>query len=288
MPNSQGAPSVFAGDHIDPTDTTGYQGGRLASTVLLIKDGHNGLEVWAQERVLTMVNYPGMTVFPGGGVDSRDFPQRTWNSGELWMGRSAVSVARRLALTKYKAYALVFAAVRETFEETGAFLVADQKGEMISDTRPFIESREKLVSHEASLTDVLQSNKLKVNADMITPWARWVGTSEAGNKFDTFSFVATLPDGQDPDANTGEADDANWFSPKLLLEGWRVGLVRFAPATWAQLVDLSKFDSVDEVVAAAKLQDMRPTSDTLVGIERYAEFFNHDPPDRIGKIGGIQ
>ena len=46
-------------------------------------DGTDGIEVWMQERVLSMPNYPGITVFPGGGVDFRDFPPRAWNDGDL-------------------------------------------------------------------------------------------------------------------------------------------------------------------------------------------------------------
>ena len=46
-------------DAIDASDTTGFHGGRLAATVLLLRDGDDGLEVWVQERVHTMHNYPG-------------------------------------------------------------------------------------------------------------------------------------------------------------------------------------------------------------------------------------
>ena len=35
---------------------------RLASTVILTRDGASGLEVWVFERVMSMPNYPGMTV----------------------------------------------------------------------------------------------------------------------------------------------------------------------------------------------------------------------------------
>ena len=52
----------------DEEDMKGINYGRLSATVILVRDGANGLEVWMQERVLTMANYPGMTVFPGGGV----------------------------------------------------------------------------------------------------------------------------------------------------------------------------------------------------------------------------
>ncbi len=68
-------------DAIDHSETTGFNGGRLAATVLLLRDGQEGLEVWLQERVSTMRNYPGHAVFPGGGVDPRDFPPRMWSSG---------------------------------------------------------------------------------------------------------------------------------------------------------------------------------------------------------------
>ncbi|MHA2788744.1 NUDIX hydrolase [Corynebacterium sp. S7] len=287
MHRSKGAVSADAADHIDPTDKTGYNGGRLAATVLLVRDGSDGLEVWAQERVRTMRNFPGMTVFPGGGVDSRDFPPRSWDSGELWTGRSVVSFARRLGLTKYKSHALVFAAVREVFEETGILLVNDESGEILPDARPYADARHKLESHQLALTDVLQDNKLKVNADLLEPWGRFAGTSESGNRFDTFSFVAAVPEGQEPDGETGEAHDANWFSPTLLMEGWRVGLVRFAVATWAQILDLSKFHTVEEVFEAAKQQDMAPVVGDPTHIPRYQDFFTHTPTDRIGKLGGL-
>lgn len=287
MHRSQGALSADEADRIDPTETTGYNGGRLAATVLLIRDGEEGLEVWAQERVRTMRNFPGMTVFPGGGVDSRDFPPRSWDSGGLWAGRSVVSMARRLGLTKYKAHALVFAAVREVFEETGILLVTDHDGNTLPDPKPFAGARQQLESHQLALTDFLQSNQLRVNADLLAPWGRFAGTSESGNKFDTFSFVAAVPKGQDPDGNTGEAHDANWFPPTLLMEGWRVGLVRFAVATWAQMLDLSKFHTVAEVLKAAETQDMAPIVGDPIHIPRYADFFTHTPEDRIGKLGGL-
>jgi len=89
-------------DAIDASDTTGFHGGRLAATVLLLRDGADGLEVWVQERVHTMHNYPGHSVFPGGGVDPRDFPPRSWDSGELWAGKSVISLARRMGVTKSK------------------------------------------------------------------------------------------------------------------------------------------------------------------------------------------
>lgn len=284
---ASGAFSSDAGDRIDVGDTSGYNGGRLAATVLLVRDGDSGLEVWVQERVSTMTNYPGMTVFPGGGVDVRDLPDRSWDSGDVWTGPSAVMVARRMGTTKYKAHALVLAAVRELFEETGTLLAVDADGNTIPDASYLHEERFALISHRKSITDVLRDNGLKVRSDLVAPWARWVGVSESGNWFDTHSFVAAMPEGQTPDGDTSEADDANWFPPALLMEGWRNGLVRFVVPTWAQINELTNHATVAEVLAAAENADLRPVVGTPVNDRRYAEYYTQRPVDRIGKYRGL-
>lgn len=279
-----GAVSTDAGDTIDVTETSGFGGARLSATVILMRDRAEGFEVWVQERVLSMPNYPGITVFPGGGVDTRDFPGRSWDDGELWTGRSAISLARQLGLTKYKAHAVMFAAVRELFEETGIFLAVDHYGNLLEDASIFHEHRNALEEHTISLTDVLQHNDLQVNGDLLTPYARWIGKSERGNWFDTFSFLAVNPEGQEPDGNTGEADDANWFPPQLLVDGWRAGLVRFAPSTWMHLLDLAKFESVAEVLAAKQNATITPIVDEQhVDHEGMKEFLHRAPKDRIGR-----
>lgn len=280
---TKGAVSADAGDEIDVTETSGYLGARLSATVLLLRDGTAGLETWVQERVLTMPNFPGITVFPGGGVDTRDFPGRSWDDGELWTGRSAISLARQLGLTKYKTHAVFFAAVRELFEETGIFLAVDKQEKLLEDATTFHERRLALESHRLSLTDVLREGGLKVSGDLLVPYGRWVGQSEAGNWFDTFSFLAVNPRGQEPDANTGEADDANWFPAELLIDGWRAGLVRFAPSTWLYLMELCQFEDVEEALAAARARTIAPVIGDPLDDERMAEYFHAAPDDRIGR-----
>lgn len=264
-------------------DQHGFNGARLAATVLLIRDGAQGLEVWVQERVSTMRNYPGMTVFPGGGVDPRDFPPKVWNSGDLWAGPSVIATARRMGTTKYKAHALVFAAVRELFEETGTLLAIHADGSPITDAGPYHGERLALESHRLSLTDVLHDNGLKVRSDLLTPFARWVGTSASGNMFDTFSFLAVAPEGQETDGETSEASDAGWLSPRLLLEGWRVGLVRLVIPTYAQLMELARWNTVAEVLAATELADLSPVIGDPVEDPRYRDFFHTPRLDRIGE-----
>lgn len=267
-----------------PEEQQGYQGARLAATVLLIRDGSQGLEVWVQERVSSMRNYPGMTVFPGGGVDPRDFPSKTWDSGALWSGRSTVVTARRMGSSRIKAHALVFAAVRELFEETGTLLAIHSDGRTVADAGPFHADRLALESHRLPLTEVLERNGLKVSSDLLTPFARWVGTSAAGNAFDTFSFLAVAPAGQEADGDTSEASSAGWLSPRLLIEGWRVGLVRLVIPTWAQLNLLAQANSVAEAIKLAQNVSMHPVIGDPRNDPRYTEFYDNTCPDRIGEL----
>lgn len=266
-------------DAIDPGETTGFNGARLAATVLLLRDTAEGLRVWIQERVSTMRNYPGHVVFPGGGVDPRDFPPRTWDSGDLWAGRSVVSMARRMGVTKYKAHALVFAAARELFEEAGTLLAIREDG-LVSDASRYHRERGLLESHEISFTEFLEHNGMRVDADMFLPWSRWAG-EDNNHWFDTFFFIGVLPEGQEPDGETGEADDAGWFDPQLVLDGWRAGLVRLAIPTWAQLKRLTSYSSVKEVLDDASFSDLRPIIGDPRDDERYREYFTTFPVNRI-------
>ena len=267
----------------DEEDMKGINYGRLSATVILVRDGAQGLEVWMQERVLTMANYPGMTVFPGGGVDIRDFPPNKDEAKQLWSGRSVSDLAKQLDVKPRQAHALMFAAVRELFEETGTLLLVDDSGTRLRDARPFHHARKRLESHELSFTELLEETGLDVDASLLKPSGRWVGKSEKGVWFDTFTFIAELPEGQEPDVTTGEASDANWFPPSLLLDGWRQGLVLFAPSTWAQLYDISEFNSVAEIMDHVKGLPIEAVVGDPVDIPRYRELFESNPVNRIGK-----
>ncbi|WPF67024.1 MULTISPECIES: NUDIX hydrolase [unclassified Corynebacterium] len=253
----------------------------LSATVLLVRDGAQGLEVWVQERVSTMPDYPGMTVFPGGRVDERDRIGEHSGDRDVWAGSSADNAARVLGTDTHAARGLVFAAVRELFEETGTLLAVHPNGATVGDASPYHGERLALESHRLSLTDVLATNDLRVHSGLLHPWARWVGTSEKGRVFDTYSFLAVHPVGQEPDGASPEADSAGWFSPRLLIEGWRHGLVRLVIPTWAQLMRLSRCATVAEAVAEAETSDMTPVVGAPRHDPQYHEFYATTFHERI-------
>ena len=54
---------------------------RPAATVMLVRDGADGLETFVLRRVSAMAFAAGMTVFPGGGVDAADRDETVGWSG---------------------------------------------------------------------------------------------------------------------------------------------------------------------------------------------------------------
>ncbi len=262
------------------TAPAGILGARLAAAVLLLRDGGSGLEVWAQQRVSTMRHFAGMTVFPGGGVDHRDYPGEADLMDELWTGPPVPELAERFAATPEQTHAVVFAAVRELFEETGTLLAVHADGAEVADASPYHADRLALTSHRLSLTRMLLDRNLRLRSDLLHPWARWVGGDNARHWFDASFFLAVAPAGQEPDGDTSEADGAHWFSPARLIDDWHRGAVHLAIPTWAQLQLLAGCADVDAALHLAAHSDLTPVIGDPSDDPRYREYFAAVPATR--------
>ena len=108
---------------------------RDAATVVLLRRGGDGPEVYLLRRQASMEFAGGMCVFPGGSVDPRDFDHTV-----AWGGPSPAEWASRLGVDEAKARALVCAAVRETFEESGV-LLAGESAESVTSPIPGLATR---------------------------------------------------------------------------------------------------------------------------------------------------
>lgn len=251
---------------------------RLASTVLLMRDSVHGIELYVQERVSTMKFAANMTVFPGGGVDARDFPGDVDGDGHdsptlRWSGHSPEWWAEKFHVTPATARALVCAAVRETFEETGTLLAEDADGRPVADSSNYHAQRKALESKELAFSDFMHDENLGVRSDLVRPWGNWVTPESFPVRFDTFFFVAAQPEGQIADGDTSEASSTGWFRPMTLLDGWRDGKVGLMPPTWAQIKRLLPYETVADVLAAADVTEVRRTSDDFFGETFMDEYF---------------
>ena len=117
-----------------------------ASTVVLLRDTSDGPEVYLLRRHLGMAFAAGMYAFPGGTVDPRDS-----DADVAWAGPSAQAWAGVLRCDEREARALVCAAVRETFEESGVLLAGESPQTVVADTTGEDWERERAALVDRSL-----------------------------------------------------------------------------------------------------------------------------------------
>ena len=191
-------------------------------------------EVYLLQRATTMV-FGGVYAFPGGGVDPTDRPEtvrRDW--GE------------RLGLPDDAARAVVGAAVRELFEEAGVLLAGTEQATLGDVSAPDWEAdRAAVQRRELTMTELLDRRGLRLRDDLLFPWSRWVTPEFEPKRFDTWFFVALLPEAQTARNVSGEADRVVWLGPQA------ANGLAMLPPTWSTLDDLRSYDSVLDVVAAA-------------------------------------
>ena len=242
---------------------------RDASTVVLLRDGTNGLEAYLLRRASTMSFGPGMHVFPGGSVDPDDAATEIG-----WVGPAAESYATVLTADLPLARALVCAAVRETFEESGVLLAGSGPDDVVVDvsTDEWEQERAALEGRQQSLASLLNRRSLVLRADLLRPWAHWITPVVESKRFDTRFFVAAVPEGQTPRHVGGEADRRLWLRPQDALARHADGELGMLPPTAFTLGELTEYATVADVLAAGAARDVKPVLPKLILTGEQIEF----------------
>lgn len=107
---------------------------RVAATVLLVRDGVGGPEVFVQERAATMAFAPAMVVFPGGRVDDADALTDVPDP-------VLATLAARMGVDGVQTRSIVGAAIREVEEECGVSLMPDALRPRARWVTPVLEPR---------------------------------------------------------------------------------------------------------------------------------------------------
>ena len=194
----------------------------------------------------------GVMVFPGGGVDDRD---RT--ADIAWFGPEPTWWAERLGVDVGLAEALVCAAARETFEESGVLFAGPDKGSadpgIVADASVYGEAAACAgAASRCRSREFLRTEKLVLRADLLRPWANWVTPKEERTRrYDTYFFVGALPEGQRADGENTETDRAFWATPQAALDEFADGKSFLLPPTWTQLDSLNG-RTVAEVLAVER------------------------------------
>jgi 8-oxo-dGTP pyrophosphatase MutT (NUDIX family) len=155
-----------------------------SATVVLVRDGQAGLEALLVQRNTAVRHMGGMWVFPGGKVDVDDIPR---GGGDY--------------------QAAVNAAIRETREEAG----------------------------------------LTLNADQLLWLSHWTTPQGAKKRFATWFFLAILADDQEVQVDGGEISSHRWLAPdRACAEAVSADdALRLMPPTFVSLCDIAQYRSCE-------------------------------------------
>lgn len=222
---------------------------------MLLRESTGGPEVFVLQRVTSMAFAGGMTAFPGGGLDPTDRVLPGWiGPGPDWW-------ADRFAADRELAAAVVVAAVRELFEETGVLLADPPAGSAAADPVALEQFRGRIAAHQLGLDGL----GAPIRADLLRPWARWVTPPGQARRYDTFFLAAVAPPNAEPRLLTTEAEIGRWVRPQEALDAGAAGEIALMPPTVAMLTDLAALDSADQVLRADRRID--PVSPRVVSAQ---------------------
>lgn len=213
-----------------------------AATLVVVREPPVGPpELLMVERAQGMAFAGGALVFPGGRIDDAD---RAMGAGTA-DGPASI------------------AAIRETIEETAIPVGISP-----------VPSPEAAIELQRSLLDgrdfgeLLEEHGLDLDADALTPFARWVPKFHASRRFDTLFFLAKAP-GRDlePSFVAGECTGAFWISAAEALERDRNGDARLIFPTRRNLERLALHDSFEAMLGDAAAHPVDPISPWLEEVD---------------------
>lgn len=216
-----------------------------SSTLLLLRDGPQGLEVFMVKRHHQIDFASGALVFPGGKLAKGDGDPalRAHCDGEE--GLSDEDLGLRAC------------AIREGFEESGILLArpagcpvlaGNETSSRLQDWRP------RLDKGEAGLTEFAVAAGVRLACDTLVPFARWITPSFMPKRFDTHFYLAATPYGQLGSHDGREGVDSVWTTPERAIAEKDRWTVIFP--TRMNLLKLAESKTAAEAIARAQASEI--------------------------------
>jgi 8-oxo-dGTP pyrophosphatase MutT (NUDIX family) len=230
---------------------------QLSASVILVRDGPQGLETFMVRRHVESRVAGGAYVFPGGTVRPDDFLVEDPSSKHL---QDALLQRSDAPVDAAQAVAIYVTAVRELFEEAGVLLARGADGRLVEIEAQDTPQQERLASarlilqaSQSSLRDVLADTHWQAAYECLVPFSHWVTPTPVPTRYDTRFFMAEMPQGQEALHCTIETTEGVWLRPRQVLED-RLAIVF---PTAEHLRRLSSLSSTAEALAFARSKPIR-------------------------------
>lgn len=220
---------------------------RPAASVMLLREGLGGPEVFMLRRHSDSDVLGGAYVFPGGKVDGDDHEDEMLARLDTPTHALHASLADP-TLEPHRAAGYFVAACRETFEECGVLLAHQADGDRAR--RAHSLAREGL-----NFLEMLQQLDLQLAISQLIPWSRWITPRMAtlmNKRFDTRFFVAMAPPDQVAQHDERETTEGIWQRPRQALERYWAREIDLAAPQIMTLAHFCRFDNTAAILDEAR------------------------------------
>jgi len=199
---------------------------RPAATVVLLREGPRGPEVFMVRRHHQIDFAGGALVFPGGKVAAED-----------------LELAQTLAPDDVLA-AFRVAAIRELFEETGLLLTQPDGDRYGASAEPTDRLRTELIQAGIAFPALLERLGVVPLLDALLPFAHWITPEMVPKRFDTHFFLARMTGNAALQHDGEETVDSLWITPADAISAARTGRHTIIWPTLMNLQKLARHESV--------------------------------------------
>lgn len=105
---------------------------------------------------------------------------------------------------------------------------------------------------EGAVRELSEETGVEIAPERLVAWHRWLTPVFEPRRYDTWFFLAALPEGQEPLLPHGEADEMRWLAPAQAVLEHKAGNLPMLPPTLMTLAELSAFDSLEQVLAVVR------------------------------------
>lgn len=226
---------------------------RTAATLMLARDGTDGLELFMVVRHHEIEFASGALVFPGGSVDPTDFDPR-WRS-----------LAEGVDQASDEMLGLMAAAAREAFEECGVLFARGARGgPLIDGARAEAlgrDYRQTIEKGKVGFADMIEQEGLVAAFDQLVHFAHWITPPHMPKRFDTHFFLAEAPLDHVLRHDGRESVDSVWLTPAQACGEADAGRRTVLFPTQLNLEKVGRHRTVAEAIAAgrhARVVTVRP------------------------------
>ncbi len=249
---------------------------RPAATLILLRDGDSGPEIFMLKRSPSAAFVANAYVFPGGGLDAADH-----KALDRVRGLTEGEANRRLGVES-GGLAYWVAAVRECFEEAGILIAVEESGSPLDPARADALAAHRNAVNAGTLAfgELLERERLTIPAQSIAYFSHWITAPGRPRRFTARFFVARAPRGQHGSHDDGETVASEWVRPQVALERCEKGEIELVHPTRMSLTELAPFGRADEAFefASSRIDIEADASCWANGRDGRKLFRRNDPP----------